>query len=93
MQEFWNDVMEIPSARWVIWIAVLVIAVLVAIYVAKIFRDMAFGRESNESSNFISEFERLKNEGKLEDHEFAKVKSKISADLVSDPEQQENDND
>ena len=54
----WNETMEIPEARWIFWLTILVIAVTVAIYFAKMFRDMATGRNvaTCGKSRFINKF-------------------------------------
>ena len=68
--------MEIPEARWIVWITVLATAIVVAIYVAVYFRNLAFGK-SESASDHLSEFRRLKEEGKLGDKEYAQLKSTI----------------
>lgn len=92
MLEFWNDIMEIPEARWVVWLSILAIALLAAFYIGKKFRDMAFG-QSGDSPNLISEFEQLKREGKLDESEFAKLKSTLSNQIVSKESLKEKDDD
>ena len=61
----WNETMEIPEARWIVWFTILLIAIIIAVYVAKIFRDMAVG-ENVTTGDLFSDFDRLRNEGKLE---------------------------
>lgn len=77
--------MEIPEARWVVWISLLATAIIIAIYVAVYFRNLAFGK-SDTASDHLSEFRRLKEEGKLGDKEFAKLKTTIKdqAEFSSD---------
>ena len=72
----WSQIMEIPEARWVVWISLLATAIIIAIYVAAYFRNLAFGKSDN-ASDHLSEFRRLKEEGKLGDKEFAQLKSTI----------------
>ena len=68
--------MEIPEARWIIWITLLVIFVLVGSYVAMYFRGQAKGI-SHESTDYLSDFRKLKDEGKLDDEEFGRLKQAI----------------
>ena len=43
ISKFWEEAMEIPEARWIIWLTLLVIFVLVGTYVAMYFRGQAKG--------------------------------------------------
>ena len=74
--KFWQETMEIPEARWIIWITLLVIFVLVGAYVAMYFRGQAKGG-SQESTDYLSDFRKLKDEGKLDDEEFGRLKQAI----------------
>jgi hypothetical protein len=60
----------------IILVAVMVSLILVVLYVVLHFRGAAFG-EAAVSSNHLDDFRRLREEGKLDDEEFKKVKSKI----------------
>lgn len=68
--------MEISEARWVVAIAGLLILVLTGIYCVKWVRDMALGVGGDSpatTEDYLSEFQRLRDEGKLAPEEFAKV--------------------
>ncbi len=69
--------MQIAEARWIVWITLLVISILVALYVVMFFRNLAIGKNEG-STDYLSEFRKLKDEGKLDQEEFAKLKSAIS---------------
>ncbi len=75
--EVWNDLMEIREARWVVWITILVIAILVAVYVAKGFRDMAFGGGSSDDEP-LSDVEKLKQSGFILDEEYDAMKNNVA---------------
>ena len=77
IKELWNDTMTIPEARWVIWVTILVILLVVAIFFAKMFRDMAFGGGGEPSARMLSDFEELRDQGKIDDEEFTKLKQTI----------------
>lgn len=66
--------MAIPEARWVIWLSVLAILIVIAIYVVTYFRGQATG-QSSERIDYLSEFEKLKEQGKLDEEEFGRLKS------------------
>ena len=68
--------MEIREARWIVALSGLVICVAIAYYVVKLFRDMATGK-SLEPANYISEFQRLRDEGKLDEEEFSRLAKSI----------------
>ena len=74
--KFWEETMEIPEARWIVWLTTLVILILVAIYVVMYFRGQATGR-GIETTDYLSEFEKLKEQGELDDEEFSRLKSVI----------------
>ena len=76
--------MDIPEARWILWITLLVVFVLVAVYVAKMFRDMAIGGSGGNNATMLSDFEQLRNEGKLDDDEYQKLKTTIREQTISD---------
>ena len=71
-----KEIWEIPEARWIIWITLLAAVVLIGVYVAVYFRNLAFGK-SDSGSDDLSQFRRLKEEGKLGDKEFAQLKSTL----------------
>ena len=68
--------MEIAEARWIVWFTVLLVAIITATYFAKMFRDMAVG-QNVATEDLLSDFDRLRNEGKLNEEEFKKLKSTI----------------
>ncbi len=80
IREFWNQAMAIREARWVIAAAGLLVSLLVGFYIFKLVRDMALGNTSFgpvDSSEFLTDFQKLRNEGKLNDEEYARLKQAI----------------
>ena len=67
------------EARWIVAIAGLVVCVATAYYIAKLFRDMALGKTESPSS-YISDFQRLREEGKLDDEEYEQLTKAIPTD-------------
>ncbi len=84
LQKTWQETMEIPAARWIVWITVLIVAVLVAVYFVKMFRDMAMGNDSTSKAELLSDFERIRNEGKLDNEEFKRLKTSIRDQIDSE---------
>lgn len=80
-QEYWTDLMKMSEARWIISITLLAMGLAVAFYVGKFFRDMATGQASN-PTDFISDFQRMKAEGKLNEEEFKKLANAIPKDAL-----------
>ena len=76
IKKFWSETMEIPEARWIVAVSGLVVCVAVAYYVVKLFRDMATGK-SSEPADYISEFQKLRDEGKLDEEEFSRLAKSI----------------
>ncbi len=79
IKKFWSETMEIPEARWIIAIAGLVIVSIIAYYIVKLFRDMALGA-AREPVSYISDFQRLRDEGKVDDEEYARLTRAIPKD-------------
>ena len=73
IKKFWSESMEIPEVRWIVALAGLVIVGAIGYYFIKLVRDMAIGGVSNEPGNYLSEFQKMKTEGVLEDHEYEKL--------------------
>jgi len=71
LKQYWTEVLEIPGAPLILWITALIIGIWVAYYFGKLFRDMALGGSSDPTS-YISDFERLREEGKLDDEEYSR---------------------
>jgi len=82
--------MEIPEARWIIWLTLLVILVMVGTYVAMYFRGQAMGIVK-EKSDYLSDFRKLKDEGKLDEEEFGRLKQAIPKPSLLDDEDQVKD--
>jgi len=84
--------MEIPEARWIIWLTLLVIFVLVGTYVAMYFRGQAKGI-IKEQADYLADFQKLKDEGKLDDEEFGRLKQAIPRPpLLEDKDQVKDSN-
>ena len=76
---WWEETWAIPEARWIIWIFITVTLVMLAVFFAKNFREMAFGRGAGKASNsdFMTEFGKLRDQGMLGDDEYAKLKKTL----------------
>jgi len=80
IREFWDQAMAIREARWLVTVVGLVVILLVGFYLFKLVRDMALGNSSfgsTESTDFLSEFQKLRDEGKVNDEEYKRVKQSI----------------
>ena len=84
VREFWDRAMAINEARWVITIAGFVVSILIALYFVKLVRDLALGHGGSglaDSSAHLTNFQKLRDEGKLNEDEFKRLKESIpSAD-------------
>lgn len=90
ISKFWEEAMEIPEARWIIWLTLLVILILVGTYVAMYFRGQAMGIVK-EKADYLSDFRKLKDEGKLDEEEFGRLKQAIPKPSLLDDEDQVKD--
>ena len=80
IREFWDQAMAIREARWIMAAAGLLVVLLVGFYVFKLLRDMALGNTSfgsAESTDFLTEFQKLRDEGKVNDEEYKRLKQSI----------------
>lgn len=84
IQTFWADIMKIPGAGVVLGLFGLLTVVLIAIYVLKGVREMALGggEDSLNSISHLTEFERLRAEGKLNDEEFQRLKKAVPQNIM-----------
>ena len=89
-QQYWAEVMEIREVRWIVMIAGLVVCVCVAFYFAKLFRDMALGK-SEDPTSFITEFQKLREEGKLDEEEYSRLQKAIPKQIPGKLTGQKND--
>ncbi len=83
IREFWTDVWEIDAARWLIYAAVTTALILVGVYVGKLFRNMAIGVESD-SIDYMAGFEKMKDDGKLDEREFDQLRTTLSNRVLTD---------
>ena len=74
--KYWQETMAIPEARWIVILTILAILILIGVYVTMYFRGHAKGLGS-EPADYLSDFRKLKDEGKLDEEEFGKLKRVI----------------
>lgn len=80
MAEWWNRVLEIEGARWIIYPSVLIAIVLVAYYVLQLLRNLAIGA-GDVDSDHLGSFRKMRDEGMIAPEEYKKL-----AELVPMPE-------
>ncbi len=79
--QLWVNALNDPIGKWITWLTLLLIMIVIAIYVAKFFRDLAVG-ESNDGLGQWSEFQRLHAEGKLSPWEYQRLKATVPKRLA-----------
>lgn len=84
--QLWVDAWDDPVAKWVIMIFMLTCLILGAVYVAKLFRDLAVegGKISSSAIADISDFEKSYAEGKISFEEYQKLKRAVPKYVVSE---------
>ena len=92
IKQFWSESLEIPEVRWIVALAGLVICLFVAYYFLRLFRDMALGKTEDPTS-YISEFQRLRDEGKVDDEEYGRLAQAIPKSEVTESEGQRTSSD
>ncbi len=79
--EWWDGVMSIQGARWIIYPALLAVLVLFAYYALTLVRNLAVGQSRAGEFDYLGEFRRMRDEGHLDQSEY-----KTLAGLVPLPE-------
>jgi len=69
--------MQIPEARWIVFGTLTLFTVMIALYVSFYFRNLAFGKTEDESTDLMTGFRQMRDEGHLGDEEYAKLKKGI----------------
>ena len=77
MPQLWNDILEIPEARWIVYGTLLIFAVLIAVYVSVFFRNLAIGENESDETDLLSDFRNLRDQGHLDPTEFDRLKNVI----------------
>ncbi|MEM7455876.1 MAG: hypothetical protein AAF456_16095 [Planctomycetota bacterium] len=78
IREFVADTWSIPEARWIVWTTVLIVSVLIGIYFAGAFRRLALGGDdAGEPVSDLTDFEKMRREGQLDDSEFDTLKAEV----------------
>lgn len=85
MAEWWNSVLEIEGARWIIYPSALIALVLVAYYVLQLLRNLAVGGGPADSDH-LGSFRKMRDEGMIAPEEYKKL-----AELVPLPETETGD--
>lgn len=80
LKGWWDGVMGIPGATWIIYPSLLIILILIAYYVLIAFRNLAIGG-SNAADDHLGTFRKMRDEGMLDSEEYKKL-----AGLVPLPE-------
>lgn len=75
-----DRLLETVTPDLIIWIAVLAVLVVVAVYVVKKFRTETLQREPP-ASELLSKFREMHSRGELSDEEFRTIKTALSAQL------------
>ena len=69
--------MQIPEARWIVWGTLLLFVLMIAVYVSFFFRDLAIGNEKSDTTNLLTDFRKMREEGQLDENEYSRLKSRI----------------
>lgn len=76
LTQWWQDVMEIPGAAWIIYPCLLVVFILIAWYVLQTLRNMALGGAPT-SDDHLGTFRKMRDEGVLDPDEYKKLASLV----------------
>lgn len=77
IRSFWSDINEIREARMVVWITILAIVLAVSIYAIKTIRDWLLGSHQPTTSDHLTRFRELREQGKINDEEFTRLRSTV----------------
>lgn len=85
LKDWWNSVLAIEGAEWIIYPSVLIVLVLTAYYAVQAVRNMAIGGSAG-TEDHLGTFRRMRDEGMIAPEEYKKV-----AGLVPLPELEKKD--
>ena len=86
MQEF----LSTPTAKAVIWVAVLLIVLAVTYYVLRKFRDRIDG-DRQTASDLLTNFREMRHEGDIDESEFRTIKTVLGQKLQEELKVKESD--
>ncbi len=69
--------MQIPEARWIVLGTLLLFALMIAVYVSFYFRDLAVGESEDSSTELLTDFRRMRDEGYLDEDEYSRTKNQM----------------
>lgn len=85
LKDWWNGVLAIEGAEWIIYPSILIVLVLIAYYVVQAFRNLAIGGSAG-SEDYLGTFRKMRDEGMIAPEEYKKV-----ATLVPLPDTEKTD--
>lgn len=72
--EWWDGVMSIQGARWIIYPTLLAVLILCCYYFLNLFRNLAVGGgDSSGDFDYLGEFRRMRDQGHLDQDEYKKL--------------------
>ena len=86
MQEF----LSTPTAKAILWIAVLLIILAGAYYLMRRFRDR-IGGDRQSASELLTNFREMRHEGDIDESEFRTIKTVLGQKLQEELRNREND--
>lgn len=86
MQEF----LTTPTARLVLWVAVLLVMMALGYYVVRRFRDR-IGHDQQTASELLTNFREIHHEGDISDTEFRTIKTVMGQQLQEETKDEEAD--
>lgn len=76
--------MEIPGVPWIVYVSLLIVLVLIAVYVAGLFRNMALNASTSSPDEDLDVIREIHNRGLMLDEEFDKAKQRITENIDAD---------
>ncbi len=74
ISKFCQETWAMREARFVVWATLIVIAILIAVYVAGLFRGLATDERSGPIAD-LTDFETMREHGQLDDNEYKNLKA------------------
>jgi uncharacterized membrane protein len=78
LQQQWQDLMAIPGVPWIVYLSLLVVMVLIAVYVAGFFKRLATGQLGFDHEEDFDVIREIHGRGMIADEEYEKVKQLIT---------------
>ncbi len=78
LKQQWQDLVEIPGVLWIVYSALLIVMVLIAVYVVGFFKNLATGQFTSGHEEDFDVIREIHGRGMIADEEYERAKELLS---------------